>query len=185
MFKSWIEIDAWPWHGGLKNKQAKWLPLFKLSTLRPGWFIHLAWNLAKINERKSFSVFLSSSFPLFFFFLFSSSSSFNFLFFLFPLFSNLNLAAREIWREFKKILARVKFLPVPMNEPRSSLNGCRWLNRHKFAILRLYSLCWKELLSPQTKRTCFNLKIAFQYFFHFKTSLKHYNRVFFSVIKLL
>ena len=181
MFKSWIEIDAWPWHGGLKNKQAKWLPLFKLSTLRPGWFIHLAWNLAKINERKSFFVSLSSSFPLFFsffllllLFIFSLSSFFQF-----------ESPGKRDMKRLEKILARVKFLPVPMNEPRSSLNGCRWLNRHKFAILRLYSLCWKELLSPQTKRTCFNLKIAFQYFFHFKTSLKHYNRVFFSVIKLL
>ena len=85
MFKSWIEIHAWPWHGGLKNKQAKWLPLFKLSTLRPGWFIHLAWNLAKINERKSFFVSLSSSFPLFFSFflplLLFIFSFFSFLFF--------------------------------------------------------------------------------------------------------
>ena len=182
MFKSWIEIDAWPWHGGLKNKQAKWLPqAFDPSA----WVIHSP--CMKLGKNKWKKIFLR--FPLFLFsplfFFLSSSSSFYFLFFLFPLFSNLNLAARESWREFKKILARVKFLPVPMNEPRSSLNGCRWLNRHKFAILRLYSLCWKELLSPQTERTCFNLKIAFQYFFHFKTSLKHYNRVFFSVIKLL
>lgn len=85
MFKSWIEIDAWPWHGGLKNKQAKWLPLFKLPTFRPRWFIHLtAWNLAKINERKSFFVFLSSSFPLFFsFFLLLLLLIFSFFSFLF------------------------------------------------------------------------------------------------------
>lgn len=184
MFKSWIEIHAWPWHGGLKNKQAKWLPLFKLSTLRPGWFIHLAWNLAKINERKSFFVSLSSSFPLFFsFFLLLLLFFFSFFSFLFfPIWISRQERYEDTW---KNPSSREIPAAVPMNEPRSSLNGCRWLNRHKFAIFRLYSLCWKELLSPQTKRTCFNLKIAFQYFFHFKTSLKHYNRVFFSVIKLL
>ena len=183
MFKSWIEIDAWPWHEGLKNKQAKWLPLFKLPTLRPRWFIHFAWNLTKINERKFFRFPLFLFSPLFFFL--SYSSSFNFLFFLFPLFPIWISRQERYEKTWKNPSSReLKFLPVPMNEPRSSLNGCRWLNRHKFAILRLYSVCWKELLSPQTKRTCFNLKIAFQYFFHFKTSLKHYNRVFLSVIKL-
>ena len=156
MFQSWIEIDAWPWHGGLKNKQAKWLPLFKLPTLRPRWFIHLAWNLAKIYERKSFFVFLSSSFPLFFLSFFLSfllsffllrlliSLFFSFLFYQFE-----SRGKRDMKR-LEKILARVKFQPVPMNEPKSSLNGCRWLNRYKFAMLRLYLLKRVVITANQT-----------------------------------
>lgn len=150
------------------------------------WVIHSP--CMKLGKNKWKKIFLR--FPIFLFsplFFFLSFFFFFFLFFLFSLspFFQFESRGKRDMKRLEKILARVKFLPVPMNEPRSSLNGCRWLNRHKFAILRLYSLCWKELLSPQTKRTCFNLKIAFQYFFHFKTSLKHYNRVFFSVIKLL
>ena len=150
------------------------------------WVIHSP--CMKLGKNKWKKIFLR--FPLFLFsplFFFLSFFFFFFLFFLFSLSSFFQFESRgkRDMERLEKILARVKFLPVRMNEPRSSLNGCRWLNRYKFSILRLYSLCWKELLSPQTKRTCFNLKIAFQYFFHFKTSLKHYNRVFFSVIKLL
>ena len=148
MFKSWIEIDAWPWHGGLKNKQAKWLPLFKLPTLRPRWFIHLAWNLAKIYERKSFFVFFSSSFPLFFlsFFLLRLLIS---LFFSF-LFCQFESRGKRDMKRLEKILARVKFQPVPMNEPKSSLNGCRWLNRYKLAMLRLYLLKRVVITANQT-----------------------------------
>ena len=152
------------------------------------WVIHSpCMKLGKNRWKKiflRFPLFLFS--PLFFsfflLFLLFTFSFFSFLFF--PIWISRQERYEDTWKNPSS-----REIPAGsherIREPRSSLNGCRWLNRYKFAIWRLYSLCWRELLSPQNKRTCFNLKIAFQYFFHFKTSLKHYNRVFFSVIKLL
>lgn len=147
MFQSWIEIDAWPWHGGLKNKQAKWLPLFKLPTLRT--------RCMKLGKNKWKKIFFRFPFflfsPLFFFFflyffllLLLIFSFFSFRFFQFE------SRGKRVMKRLEKILARVKFLPVPMNEPRNSLNGCRWLNRYKFAMLRLYLLKRVVITANQT-----------------------------------